>query len=179
MENENPQTTPVTTRSVGIRYGLITGGVAILYFLIMTIASIDMTQGIGRWGSLIFYVALIVLAHKYFKENGNGFMSYGEGMGITFWLGLVTCVVSSIFTYIYVKFIDASFIQKMLEKQEEAFMEQGMSQAQIDQAMSFTKNLMTPEMMFVFGLIGGLVMILIVGLLVTIFTKKSNPEMPV
>jgi hypothetical protein len=38
---------------------------------------------------------------------------------------------------------------------------------------------MTPEMMFVFGLIFGVIIIIIVGLLVTIFTKKSNPEMPI
>jgi hypothetical protein len=179
MENENPQSTEVTTRSVGIKYGLITGGVAILYFLIMIIAGIDMSQGIGRWGSLIFYVALIFLAQKNFKENGNGFMSYGQGMGITFWLALVTCVVSSVFTYIYVKFIDVSFIQQMLEKQEEAMIEQGMSQEQVAQAMRITQNFMTPEMMFVFGLIFGVIIIIIVGLLVTIFTKKSNPEMPI
>ena len=179
MENENTQETPVTTRSVGVRYGLIMGVIAILYFVIMVVAGIDMSQGVGRWGSIIFYIALIVLAHKYFKENGNGYMSYGEGVGIVFWMALLSSVISSVFTYIYIKFIDSSFIEKLLETQEEALMERGLSQEQIDQALRMSSKFMTPEMMFVFGLIGGFIMIMIIGLLVNIFTKKPNPEMPV
>jgi hypothetical protein len=176
---ENEQTTPVTTRSVGMRYGLILGVIGILYFVVMNVAGVDMTQGFGRWGSMIFYFALIFLGQKNFKDNGNGFMSYGQGMGITFWMALITCAISSVFTYVYVKFIDNEFIKKMLEKQEEAFIEQGMSDDQIRQAMNMTEKFMTPEMMFVFGFIGGLIIILICGLLVTIFTQKKNPEMPV
>jgi ammonia channel protein AmtB len=176
---ENEQTVPVTTRSVGMKYGLFMSVIAILYFVVMNVAGIDMSEGIGRWGSFIFYIVLIVLAHKNYKENGNGFMSYGEGMGITFWLALITSVISSVFTYIYIKFIDDSFVKKIMEKQEEAMADRGMSQEQIDQAMSITEKFMTPGMMFVFGLIGGLIMILICGLIITIFTKKSNPEIPV
>jgi hypothetical protein len=179
MENESVPVENVTTRSVGIKYGLIMAVIAILYFVVMQVAGVDMSEGIGRWGSFIFYIALIVLAHKNFKENGNGFMSYGQGMGITFWLALITSVISSVFTFIYIQFIDDSFVKKLLEKQEETFIAQGMSDEQIRAAMSMTEKFMTPGMMFIFGLIGGLVMILICGLIITIFTKKTNPDMPV
>jgi len=179
METENAPVEQVTTRSVGIKYGLIMGIVAILYFVVMMVAGLDMSEGIGRWGSFLFYIALIVMAHKNFKDNGNGFMSYGEGMGIAFWMTLISSTLSSIFTYVYTKFVDASWIQKIMEKQEENLAEQGMSQDQIDQAMKITEKFMTPEMMFAFGFIGGFIMIIIVALLITIFTKKSNPEMPV
>jgi len=176
---ENEQATPVTTRSVGMRYGLIMAVIAILYFVVMNVAGVDMSQGIGRWGSLVFYIVIIVLAQKNYKDNGNGFMSYGEGMGITFWLALITSVISSIFTFIYIKFIDSSFVELMMDKQREAMAERGMSEAQIDQAMEMMAKFMTPGMMLVFGLVGGLIIILICGLIVTIFTQKKNPEMPV
>ena len=179
MENENEQTAPVTTRSVGMRYGLIMALIAILYFVVMNVAGVDMTQGIGRWGSFLFYIAIIVLGQKNYKDNGNGFISYGEGMGITFWISLITSVISSIFTYVYIKFIDSGFVKQMMEKQEEAMADRGMSQDQIDQAMKIASKFMTPEMLFVFGLIGGFLMILVVGLIITIFTQKKNPEMPV
>ena len=40
-------------------------------------------------------------------------MSYGQGVGIGFWIGLVSAVIGNVFTYIYVKFIDDGFIAKI------------------------------------------------------------------
>jgi Protein of unknown function (DUF4199) len=176
---ENEQVEQVTTRSVGIRYGLFLALIGIAYFVIMNVAGVDMTEGIGRWGSTIFYIALIFLAHKNYKENGNGFMSYGEGMGITFWLSLLSSVIGSIFTWIYVKYIDTEFIKMILQKQEEAMVAKGLPQDQIDMGLKMAAKFTTPEMMLIFGIIFGVIIIMIIGLLVTIFTQKKNPEMPV
>ena len=64
----NVTTTPiVTTRSAGIRYGVIGGLVSIVYFLVLTTAGVDMSQGVGRWAGLLITIAIIFLAHKYFK----------------------------------------------------------------------------------------------------------------
>ncbi|HCW06852.1 MAG TPA: DUF4199 domain-containing protein [Cytophagales bacterium] len=167
----------VTTRSVGIRYGLFMGVISIAYFLILNLLGVDMTQGIGRWASLIFNVAIIFLAHKYFKDNGDGFMSFGQGFGIGFWIALISSAISSVFTYVYIKFIDASFIQQVMDKTRESMEEKGnLSDEQIDQAMQMTAKFMTPESMLIFGLIGGLVILCIVSLIVTIFTQKKNPD---
>ena len=174
---EDNQTAAVTTRSAGIRYGVIMGIVSIAYFVIMNVAGVDMTQGIGRWASLIFTIVILVLAHKYYKENGDGFMTIGQGTGIGFWATLVASVISSIFTYVYVKFIDQSFIQQILDKQREAFEEAGtMSDDQIDAAMEMTAKFTTPEMMLVFGLIGGVIIGVICAVIVSLFTQKKNPQ---
>jgi hypothetical protein len=170
------ETTSITTRSVGIRYGLILALVSVIYFLVLTIMNVDMTSGIGRWASILFYVAGIFLAHKYFKDNGSGFMSYGEGIGISFWIGLLSSVISSLFTYIYIKFFDASFVEMIKEKQIEEMQARGMSDEQIDQGMKFAEMFMSPEAILIFGIIGGIITVLIVGLIVTIFTQKKSPE---
>jgi hypothetical protein len=170
------ETTSITTRSAGIRYGLILALVSVIYFLVLTIMNVDMTSGIGRWASILFYVAGIFLAHKYFKDNGTGFMSYGEGIGISFWIGLLSSVISSLFTYIYIKFVDSSFVEMIKEKQIEEMQARGMSDEQIDQGMKFAEMFMSPEAILIFGIIGGIVTILIVGLIVTIFTQKKSPE---
>jgi hypothetical protein len=175
METIEPKT-EVTTKSIGIKFGLIMAAVSVAYFMIMNVMGIDMSQGFGRWGGLIFNVAVIFFAHKSFKESGDGYMSYGQGLGIGMWVALISSVISSIFTYIYVKFIDAGFIQTMLEKQEEQMQENGMSEVQIKQAMDMTAKFMTPEMMLVFGLIFGFIILLIVFALVTLVTQKKNPE---
>jgi hypothetical protein len=174
---EETTTPSISTRSVGIKYGLVMAVISIAYFVILNTAGVDMTQGIGRWGSLVFYAGIIFLAQKNFKDQGDSFMSYGQGMGISFWISLVSSVIGSIFTYLYVKFIDTGYIQQMMDKQREQMEAAGnLSEDQIDNAMTMTAKFMNPEMILIFGVIGGIIMILIVGLIVTIFTQKKNPE---
>ncbi len=176
MEHVETPEEKVTTRAAGIRYGLISGVISIAYFMIMVIAGINMTEGIGRWAGLLITGVIIYLAHKYYKENGDGFMTIGQGTGIGFWLALVSTTMSSVFTYIYMKFIDNSMIQQILDKQREAMEERGMDDAQIDQAMSITEKFMTPEIMFGMGLFFGVIMIVILALLISLVTQKKNPE---
>ena len=173
---ENDQTSSVTTRSVGIRYGIIMGIISIAFFVIMMVAGVDMS-GPARWASLIYTAIIFFLAHKYFKENGDGYMTIGQGTGIGFWASLIASVISSLFTFVYVKFIDQSFIQQILDKQREAFEEAGnMSEDQIDAALEMSAKFTTPEMMLVFGLIGGVIMGVICAVIVSLFTQKKNPE---
>ncbi len=168
-------TESVTTRSAGVRYGLISAIISIALFLVMSVTKMDM-QGPGRWLGIPIGIILIVLAHKYYKDNGDGFMSYGQGIGIAFWMALVSSAISSVFTYIYVKFVDTGFVDMMKDQQIQAMEEQGMSDAQIDQAMSFSSVFFTPEAMLIMGLIMGIIVTVIIALIVTIFTQKSAPE---
>jgi hypothetical protein len=152
------------------------GIVGIALFVIFIVAGVDI-QGPARWLNIVVLAAVIFLAHKYYKENGDGFMTIGQGTGIGFWLCLVSSTLSSIFTYVYVKFIDTGFIQQMLDKAREGMEEKGtMSEEQVDQAMAMTAKFMTPEMMLIFGFIFGIIFGVIVALIVSLFTQKKSPE---
>jgi hypothetical protein len=173
---EETATPSVSTRSVGIRYGLFMAVISIAYFVILSVADVDMTSGIGRWSGAVFNIAIIFLAQKYFKDNGDGFMSYGQGMGITFWLSLISSAIYSVFFYIYIKFVDSSFVQAIKDKQIEEMQAKGLSEDQIDQSMKIAGAFMTPEALFGFGIFFGILFILFIGLIITIFTQKKNPE---
>lgn len=177
MEDQQEPIEVVTTRQAGIRYGLILGVISIAYFVVLSATGVNMTEGIGRWGSLIFTTVIFILAHKYFKENGDGYMSLGQGVGIAFWCSLVSAVISSVFTFIYVSFIDEGFVQALKDAQYDQFVARGMSDAQIDQAMSFSASFMTPTAIMLFGLIGRVIIGLIVGLIISFFTQKKNPDL--
>lgn len=176
METQVNTGSGATTRSVGIRFGLIAALVSIAYFLVLNVSGINMASGAWSWIGYAMTLALIVLAQKQFKDNGDGFMSYGQGIGIALWMGIVSSVISSIFTYLYIKFVDSNFLELVKERQIEAMQAQGMSDEQIDQGMKFASMFMTPEFIFITGLIGGIVITLIIALLVTIFTQKKRPE---
>jgi hypothetical protein len=165
----------VTTRSAGIRYGLILGVASVAFFVVMNVAGVDMQGPLSYLGWLITF-AVIFFAHKYFKENGDGYMTIGQGIGIGFWAGLVSTFISAPFTYIYIKFIDSAFLENIKDKQIEKMQEQGMSDEQIDQGMQMAEMFMSAEAILIIGIISGLIMALIFAVLVSLFTKKTPPE---
>ncbi len=173
---ENATAPEVTTRSAGTRYGVIMAVISIAMLLGMTLTGMNMSSGIGRWLGIPVFLIVLFLAQKYFLDNGDGFMSYGQGMGITWWLSLVSLIIYCVFFYVYIKFIDASFIEQVKQAQIDGMAEKGMSDEQIDQAMSFSASFMTPEMMAGFGFLGGLFFNMLCGVILTIFTQKKNPE---
>jgi hypothetical protein len=174
---ENVTTTPtITTRSVGVRYGIIGGLISIAYFLVLTTAGIDMSQGFGRWAGMIITIVIIFLAHKYFKDNGDGFMSYGQGIGIAFWLGLISAVISSLFTYIYAQFIDPSFVTTIREKAFADMEAKGTPQSQIDAATPWIEGMTSPLALLLLGLFFGVLITIVIALIISIFTQKPQPE---
>ena len=165
----------VTTRSTGMRYGLFLGGISIDLFLIMALSGMK-PDGPGRWIGVVFTFVIIFLAHKYYKQNGDGFMTIGQGVGIGFWTALTSSVISSIFTYVYVKFIDSGFIDMIKETQLEEMQKRGMSDEQVEQAMKFASMFTSPEAILIFGLVFGIIGGVVIGLIISFFTQKKNPE---
>ena len=173
---ENSTSLSVTPKSVGIRYGIIMGAISIVLFLVFVIVDIDMYLKIGRWISAGLALLIIVLAHLYYRQNGDGFMNYGQGIGIAFWAGLMSSVIGSVFTYIYVKFIDQGMITAIREGAIRDMEEKGQSDEQIEMAMKFVDMFTNAEAMLLFGLFFGILWIILIALVVTIFTQKPRPE---
>jgi hypothetical protein len=103
-------------------------------------------------------------------------MSYGQGVGIGFWIGLISAAISSVFTYIYAKFIDTSFITTIREKAIADMEAQGQPQSQIDAAMPWVERFTSAEMIFFLGLFFGVLITVVVALVISIFTQKPQPE---
>ncbi len=178
MENENSQSEKVTTRSAGIRYGLMMAVISIAFFVVMNVAGIDMQGPVG-YASWAITAAMLFLAQKYYKDQGDGFMTIGQGTGIGFWVGIISSVISSIFTYVYIKFIDDSFLQAIKDKQMEAMEKQGLSDEQIEQSMKIAGAFTSPEAILGFGIVGGIVVAVLIALVISLFTKNVNPDLEV
>ena len=172
MENK------VTVSQIGLRYGLILGLLSIVFSLILQMTGMATNNWLGSIG-YIFFIVVIVLAHKAFKEGGDGFMSIGQGIGIGTLLSLIGGTLSSIFTFLYLKFVDDSMLQTIREKQIEGMEAQGMDDAQIDQAMEIAAKFSGPVAILIIGIIGSVFIGFIISLIVALFTKKSNPVLDV
>lgn len=171
MEESN-----VTVKSVAIKYGLINGLIGIILFTIMDFANMGQSQ-VGNWAGAVIGVILMVLAHQEFKKQGDGFMSYGQGLGLGTLMSVVGGTLNSIYVFLYVSFINPEFLNAMKEKSIMDMEKRGMTDEQIEQGMKFAENFMTPIAMLIMGIFISLFFGFILALIVSAFTKKNTPEL--
>jgi hypothetical protein len=165
----------LTVKQVGLKYGIYLALVSIIYTLILQIMGLATNRPLG-YVAFVFVIIALFLAHRDFKRE-NEFMSYGQGLGISMIIISVSAVLGSIFSYIYIKFVDDSMLAAIREQAEIQMEERGMSDAQIETAMEMQSKFTTPEMILVFGILASLFFGFIIALIVTAITKKTNPEL--
>jgi len=172
---ETSQTTSITTRSAGIRYGVICAVVSIIYFVGLNVAGLEQAK-LAQAGNWLIGLVIVIMAHKYYKENGDGFMSYGQGLGIAFWIGLICAAITSLFTAIYVNLIDTEFVNRIRDKALADMEAKGTPEAQIDMAMKMVNYMTSPVALFIVGVVFTIIMMVVIGLIISIFTQKPRPE---
>lgn len=175
MENNEGK---VSIKDVSVKWGLILGVISIALFIIGAMTDTNQ-ESWSQWLGMIPTIIIFVLAHKQFKEEGDGFMSFGEGTKIGLFVTIISSVISTLFFYIYISFVDNTFVENIREKSIIDMQENGMSDEQIEQAMSMTEAFTSPIMLAVFGILGGVFFGFILTLIVTAFTKNSNPDLEV
>ncbi len=164
----------ISISQAGVRYGIYLAIVSIIYSTLLQILGLVTNRWLG-YVSIIFVIVALVLAHNEYKKS-NEFMSYGQGLSISMIIVVISTVVSSLFTFVYIKFIDNSMLEQIRQQSEEQMMKRGMSDEQIQQAMTISSKFMTPVAITIMGIIIGVIFGTIVSLIVTAITKKNPPE---
>lgn len=113
---------------VAIRYGLIGGLIYCIYTLIGSLSGL-ISGGLGLVsfilsGLLAFFIAigLIVFSVKKHRDKElGGFITIGRVIIIGLVITGISMFISNVFTYVYVNFIDPSFIDNMQGNMGEMF----------------------------------------------------------
>lgn len=174
---ENTSTPAATPVAIGVRYGLIIGIVTVIYSLALMATGLDQNPWLG-FLTFAILIAGIVLAHKAYKQNNGGFMSYGQGLGIATVEGAVIGVLSGVFRYVYVNFIDSEYTQRTLDAARAKLENDGnLSDEQIDQAVQLTAKMMpTGPISIVWGVIATAFFGFLLALIISAITKNTRPE---
>ncbi len=168
---ENNEIEPATTRSVGVRFGLIVAVISIVLFIIPAVIGQNPFKGVWSWIGIVIGIGLLVFAHKSFKDDGDGFMNYGQGIGIAFWMALVSTLIAVPFMYAYISFIDVNPFELFMDQQQEEMAAKGTPENIIETSTEWTRKLFWP-----IALVMGLLFNIIIALIVTIFTQKKDPN---
>jgi hypothetical protein len=101
---------PVSIQGIGIKFGLITAAICIVYFLVMSMAGLIHIIALRMFNYAFIaagiFLALNEVTHKIHKHRVN----YLPGLGIGFTISLFTAIAFSVFMFVYSKFININFI---------------------------------------------------------------------
>ncbi len=170
MEENN-----VTTGKIGMRFGIIAGIAGIAFFMILNLLGQGTNQTLSYLGYLIL-AAIMFLGHKAYKEEGDSYMNYAQGLGIGTLIALISGALNAIFFYIYVSFINTGYMGEIMNIQREKMEEQGLGDDQIEQAMEMTERFMSPGLMAVFAIVGSVFFGFIISLIISAITQNKRPE---
>lgn len=174
---ETTATPAVTPLATGVRYGLIFGLVGILLDFILKVTGLSFKFSVTTSVLVLELVVAMVLAHRYFKSQNGGFMTYGQGLLIAVVIGAMMGLLSGIFNYLYINFIDTNYAEAMRADMEAWFTSMKMPEEQMEKSLAD----ITPEKL---GSPSGIpkalgfiaFMALLLGLIVSAITKHKRPE---
>jgi hypothetical protein len=177
---DNTSESRVSSSIIALKYGFISG---LLSFLFSTLVNVlgwaeNFQESIGWisgvW-SLVLAVTLIYLCLREFREQNQGYIAYGQGLGLATLLGAISGLIAGGFNYIYIEFIDNSVIQRQMDLAREKMEDQGLSASQIQSAEEVTRLFMNPGLQFVIVVITSLIFNFLLGLLVSAIVKREKP----
>ncbi len=141
MENQ------VNSQSIILNYGLILGVIgSIVHLALWATGNLIELNWVNSLVWFIGLIAFVIIGIKKFKEASGGFMSWGQGVKIGIGIALISGVVSVIYTLLFMNVIDPGFQDLAMEAQQQAWLDNGMTEEQIETFTESAKNFQGPGM---------------------------------
>lgn len=155
----------------GVKYGLLTAIATIAYFILLHFAG-QITNNLLMTLSLLLLIGGIILAHLSYKKANQGEMGYGKGLLIGTILSLVAAIVTRIYLYLHIKFIDSELLDYYVEAQSMGMEQRGIDPEQIDAITS--GPLFSAEGFALMGLVFYFIVGVILSLIISAITRKKG-----
>lgn len=174
-DDKHEEMEPYTVKAAGLKYGLYLGIVSVVLTLMQYINLESSANTIIAIASIVIVVVAIVFAHKEFKRNNEGFMSYSEGLGIGVLVSVISGAMSAAFAILYRTVIDPDFNRRVLEATRRTLEDAGgYSEAQIEQTLEISQKFSTPTISFLIGLVASVILGLLISLIISAITKNTR-----
>jgi len=171
MEENQPK-----TGKFALTYGLIAGGIGIVFGIMLFTMDMHYERGIAVQGTQIaILVAAIVLGIVQFRKANLGFLNISEALKIGAGVALIAAILGLIYFFILSNFIEPDYMDKLYEIGKQQAMENNpkLTEEQIDQGIEMQKSM--SWILYPIGLIINIIIGLVVGLITGLIIKKQKP----
>lgn len=161
-----------------MRFGLYTGLILVAISLVMYLTGLsDPTNTSQRFISmainiLVFAGGMVLACRAHRDEELGGVMSFGRGFGVSMLVAIAASLISSVYSYIFLKFIDPEVMKKAMDLQMQQMESRGMTDEQIEQASKMMEIFSTPGFASLSAFIFSVIFALIVALIVAGIMQK-------
>lgn len=165
-----------STFGPALQFGLLTGLFMIVFSLIMYLVGIDRKSYWNIISYLIFVAAMYWGVSNIRDKQLEGVMSYGKAFGVGFWIAVFAALLTGIYAYFYVKYIDPTVLQNAVSQAEDKILAQNpnISDADLDKALKMVKMFATPGFSSVSAFISNTIAGTIFSLIIAIFAKRED-----
>ncbi len=129
----------VSPQNTIVRFGLIGGLGLVIYGLIGILTGFSNPAAgfisiiINSLIVVVLYVGLLVFAVKKHRDQElGGFIKFGRAFMVAFLVGLVTALISTIFNYAYLNFVDPDYLNTIAEGTVEMYEGFGLTEEEIE-----------------------------------------------
>lgn len=167
-----------------LTYGLL-GGLALIALNTVNYITLFSTSSIGGAAasfvlSLVIWFGMVALAiRKHRDQDLGGYITMGTALGLGMVTILIASLISGIFGYIYMSFIDPEVLAKQTESISWMYEMIGFDEDQIEETMEAVEDMQQqPSLLTTLGgaLVGGAFTGLIVSAITGAIMKKNPPE---
>ncbi len=171
MENQT------NSKSFIVNNGVILGVASVLINLVLYAMGKHLDP---HWSTSVIsgalFIGLIIYGIKQFKDANGGFLSWGQGVKIGVGISIVAALIGVIYNYVFMNFIEPEFMSQIMEVQNQKFLDQGMTEDQIEAANEMSKKFQSPAIMAAMGIIGSAIGGFVVSAIAAAIMKKSEEE---
>ncbi len=162
--------------AVAIKYGLLTG---LLYVIFATVNYLTESYGnffVALLISIVISVTGIVLALREFKKQNEGYMTYGQGLGLGLMVSIIAGIISGLFSMLYIQFIDPSVPEKIVDATMEQMAAFGVDDSILDGQREEIMTSFTPVKQLTSAISNAFFSGLILSLIIAAVMKHKRPE---
>ena len=157
-----------------MNYGLILGLAIIVYTMILHFFGASQNK-IAGWATIAFMAVAISVGNKALRDKfQGGYISFGRSLGSAMLIATFGGLIQGFFTYVFFTFISPESLQQIFIQMEEAMLQQGAPEEQIEMTVKMMRSFTTPVMMSVSAVFGSAFWGLIIGLVASAFIKREQ-----
>ncbi len=157
-----------------LTHGAILGVVYVLYSILLYLLDLNFEKW-ASWANYLIMIIAIIWATKSYRDNiEKGHISYSKALGYGVVVVFSSTIISALYIYIFMKYIDTDLIEKMFVMMENELMKKGLQDEEIEMAVEINKKFMSPASLALISIPTMTFVGFIISLITSIFLKKEN-----
>lgn len=173
------ETQTTSTKQIALTYGLILGFLSIAFAVVMYALGKHLEGGtLNTVVSLLLNIGFIVFGLRAFKTANGGLLSLSEALKTGIAVALIGAILSLIYTYIFMTYIEPNFMDQVMELQQQKMLEANpnLTDEQLEAMANMTKKFSSPIIIMAIGLVWSLFLGFIISLIAGLIMKKTEEQ---